>query len=466
MQTFMDENFLLESRTAEQLFHGIAEKMPIIDYHCHLPAREIYENLPMKNLTALWLGDDHYKWRAMRANGIPEEKITGNASDWEKFEAYARTVPYAIGNPLYHWTHMELQRYFGIHEILKPSTAQSIYRQAEAVLSDGSFTPQSLIQRSSVEVLCTTDDPADDLQWHRRLRDESDFPVRVLPAYRPEQAMFLQRPMWRAYIGKLSEASGIRIRSARDVMDALMKCLDAFQALGCVATDHAVDVMYRASCDDREAEKIFLQTMEGTPVTQEMSARWSHWLLHQLAVEYKKRDLVMEIHIGCLRNANSRGVREIGTSKGFDAIDDRPVAQGLGAWMDELAEENSIPKMILFNLHPKDTLTLSALAGSFESAECASPVQIGPAWWFLDHLDGMEAQLKTFASSALLGRFLGMLTDSRSYLSYTRHEYFRRLFCNLIGQWVESGKYPADQEMLETIVRGVCYENVKAFFKL
>lgn len=466
MREYMDADFLLRNEVSRRLYHQYAEQMPIIDYHCHLSAKDIWENRPAENLTQLWLGDDHYKWRLMRQNGEPEELVSGNGGDWERFLAFARTLPYAAGNPVYHWTHLELQRYFGIREPLSEATAARIWEETKRILSDGQHTPRSFIEQSHVYALCTTEDPADTLEYHEKLAGLLDFSTKVLPAIRPDAALAIEKAGWRAYMDRLGVSAGIVIDSLEALKRALLIRMDAFAACGCVASDHGFEYMPYARLSETELEAVFGKAMQGEPLTQTECDGYKTGLLLWLAAEYRRRGWAMELHVGALRDANQRGVHTVGEAKGYDTVGDAEVAIPLSRFLNALEERNELPKTILFNLNEKDNTVLNALTGTFHEAGVPGKVQFGTAWWFQDHKDGMLRQLHTLADHGLLGRFIGMLTDSRSFLSYTRHEYFRRILCGFLGELVDEGEYPDDEAMLETMVKGICFENAKAYFGL
>lgn len=465
MKPFLGEEFLLHSGTAKRLYDEIAAREPIIDYHNHLSAKEIFENKPAQNIAQLWLGADHYKWRLMRANGVSERLITGDAPDRDKFFAYAETLPYAIGNPLYHWSHLELRRYFGIETPLSGETAEKIWTNANERIAQGGFSPRELLLRANVTALCTTEDPADDLSWHLRLRDETEFPVRVLPAFRPEKAGELWRgPVWRAYIQTLSAVSGVEITSFAALKQALRVRMDAFAEVGCVASDFGVERFPFAPVDGAAVETIFSRALSGGTVLPEETDQYLTALLLWLAGEYAQRNWVMELHIGPVRAQNSRMTSLCGRDAGFDSVSDHPVAKSLGAFLDELNTRGTLPKTILFGLHQKDSQTLLSVAGDFANDSYPGNIQVGSAWWINDHRDGMLEQMRLLATHGLLGRFLGMATDSRSLLSFTRHEYFRRVLCDLVGGWVEDGEYPDDPLLLERLIRDLCGGNTARFF--
>ena len=405
--SFIHDDFMLKNETAKKLFHSFAKDMPIIDYHCHISPKMIAEDYKFKNAYELFLGGDHYKWRLMRSNGIDEEYITGRAPDFEKWCAFARTVPMMIGNPMYHWTHLELKRYFGIDELLSEDTAKSIWDRVNECLAKDEFTVRGLIKKSNVEVICTTDAPYDTLEYHKALRD---YEVKVIPAFRPD---------------------------LNDIRPDITERMDYFHENGCRLSDHAVDEM-----SDEIIEKLIF-----------------------LGEEYAKRGWVMQLQIGALRNNNTRMFEKLGPDTGFDSVNDFQIAEGISRILNALEMKDALPKTILYTLNPKDNYVLGTMLGNFQKGPTAGKIQFGSGWWFNDQRDGMESQMKALANLGLLSRFVGMLTDSRSFVSYTRHEYFRRILCNLIGKWVEDGEYPFDMKQLETIVKGICYENAKNYFK-
>ncbi len=463
MKSFMDKDFILHSDTAKRLYHGYASDLPILDYHCHLSAREIYENQAPENITQLWLGGDHYKWRAMRANGVCEEQITGNAGDYEKFKAYAATLPYAAGNPLYHWTHLELQRYFHIDKVLGPSTCREIWEEANRVIRAEDFTPRGLIKASNVYGLCTTEDPVDSLEYHKKLAEEG-FTVKVLPAMRPDAALEIEKKTWPDYLKRIGDVASMEIHSYQDLKRALAVRMDAFDGCGCVASDHGFERFPWKPVSEEEAERIFIKASAGETLAQEEADGYKTALMVWLGKEYSRRGWAMEIHMGPIRSQNKRMVAKVGEATGFDSIGDHQLAVPLASYMNCLEETGQLPKTILFSSNNRDNMVLAAMTGNFQDGSIPSKIQMGTAWWFQDHRDGMEEQMKALANEGLLGRFIGMLTDSRSFLSYPRHEYFRRILCNLIGTWVEMGEYPDDEEMLKTLVSDISFYNAKRYF--
>lgn len=464
MKKFMDADFLLDTPSAEKLFHDFAEHMPICDYHCHLSPKEIYENKAPENITQLWLSGDHYKWRAMRSCGVDERYCTGDASDREKFQKFAYTLQYCIGNPLYHWAHIELQRYFGIDTPLSAKTADEIFDRANDTISRGDFRPQNLIAKSNVKIVCTTDDPIDDLKYHKLLKDVEDFDCRVLPSFRPDKALNAHLDGFADYIKQLGDVSGVEIKSYKDVIQALMRRADYFDSVGCKVSDQAFDYPPCSPAGDSEIEEIFARAMRGEKITAEQCDKYRTPVLLALGRKYCELGWAMEIHIGALRNNNTRMFNQIGPDTGFDSVDDCAVAKPLSRFLDALDKDNMLPKTILFNLNDKDNTVLAAMLGNFQSCDAESKIQFGPAWWFLDTMDGMTNQMKALGNLGVLGKFVGMETDSRSFTSYGRHEYFRRIMCALLGRWVEDGWYAYDEDILKEIVQGICYNNAIKYF--
>ena len=461
MKPFMDENFLLETETARTLFHEYAAPAPIIDYHCHLSAQDIEENKPARSLTELWLGDDHYKWRIMRANGEPERLITGDGSDYDKFLAYARTLQNAPGNPLYHWSHLELQRYFGVTTPLSVKTAPQIWAQVSRVIEKGECTPRNLIAQSHVYALCTTEGPCADLRAHERLAADASFAARVLPAFRPDAFIDVGGAHWRDLMRLLGGWAGTQITGMAELKQVLGRSLDDFAAHGCVASDHGMTHFPHCTATESEAEAIVARALRGESVTRQEGDGAMMQLLLWLGQEYHRRGWAMELHIGGLRRVNRQG-----QGNGYDSVADAPLADALGDWMNRLEARRALPKTILFCLNEKDSIVMATMAGNFQDGEVPGKIQLGTSWWFQDHRDGMEAQMHMFANQGVLGQFIGMLTDSRSFLSYSRHEYFRRIFCNVLGNWVENGEYPADMDTLGALVRNVSFDNARRYFGL
>lgn len=464
MNKFMDKDFLLDTDSAKHLFHDYAEHMPICDYHCHLSPKEIYENKQPENISQLWLSGDHYKWRAMRSAGVEERYCTGDASDEEKFLKFGQTLQYCIGNPLYHWAHIELQRYFDIYTPLNAKTAGEIYKKANEAIKNGDFRPQSLIKKSNVKVVCTTDDPIDSLEYHKKLKSVDGFDCKVLPSFRPDKALNIHLDGFAQYIAALGEASGVDIKSYKDVITALKKRCDYFNEVGCKVSDQAFDYIPFDVAGDDEIDSVFIKAMRGESVSQSEGDKYRTAVLLALGEKYHELGWAMEIHIGAIRNNSSRMFKLLGADTGFDSVGDCEIAKNLSSFLDALDVKSVLPKTILFNLNDKDNTVLATMLGNFQSSEAESKVQFGPAWWFLDTMDGMTAQMKSLANLGVLGKFVGMETDSRSFTSYGRHEYFRRIMCRLIGGWVESGQYANDEEVLEEIIKGISYDNAVKYF--
>lgn len=460
----MDENFLLKNDIAISLFHNYAKEMPIIDYHCHLSPKEIYENKRFNNITEAWLSGDHYKWRAMRANGIPEEKITGDASDYEKFIVWAQTVPMTIGNPLYSWVHLELQRFFGIYEILNVTTAPAIWEKANLLLQGEGFGARELIEKSNVRVVCTTDDPVDSLEYHQLLKESDDFKVNVVPGFRPDKGLEINRDEFLSWVNKLEQASGVVINSYDDFLAALKARVQFFHSVGCRVSDHALDSIVYEETTIEEVKGIFSDRLTNGKISFEAEKKFKTFTLIYLGKLYAELDWVMQFHINANRNNNTKMFKRLGPDTGCDSINDDKIAKPLCCILDTLNLENRLPKTILYSLNPNDNAVIASIINSFQEGQTPGKIQFGTAWWFNDSKDGMLEQMKSLANTALFSRFIGMLTDSRSFLSYTRHEYFRRIVCNLIGEWVENGEVPDDIEFLGKIVQGISYNNAKEYF--
>lgn len=455
MKTIIHDDFLLKTDTAKRLYHEYAEKMPIIDYHCHLNPKLIAEDYQFQSVGELMLAGDHYKWRAMRSFGIDEKYVTGDA-DWkEKFRALAKTLQYCIGNPLYHWTHLELKRYFDIDEALTEANADEIYDKCSAKIKAGGFTARQLIKNSNVKVVCTTDDPLDSLEYHAAIR-ESDFDVKVLPAYRPDKVVNIHKETFLPYIAQTG------VKSYGELKTWLVSTIDHFHANGCRLSDHGLDFIPYALGD---AEAVFNKVMNGGTATREEAEIYMTDLMLLFGREFAKRSWTMQIHVGTIRNNNTRMYRAMGPDTGFDSIAETALGEPLAKLMDTLDMEDSLPRTILYSLNPKDNYTLGTLMGCFQKAPDCSKIQLGSAWWFNDQRDGMIEQLKALGNLGVLGGFVGMLTDSRSFISYPRHEYFRRILCDLIGSWVEDGMYPNDEETLGNIIRGISFENAEKYFQ-
>lgn len=464
MKAFLDEQFLLNSPTAEKLYHEFAKDLPIIDYHCHLSPKDIYENKTFRNITEAWLYGDHYKWRAMRANGIPETHVTGDASDYDKFLAWAKTVPMTIGNPLYHWTHLELRRYFEVQDLLNEKNADAIWQKVNEKLQEEGFGARDFIMKSNVETVVTTDDPIDSLQYHQKLREEG-FSVQVLPGFRPDKALDIANDLFEKYVHELAEASAISIQSYQDFLNALRARIDFFHEHGCLISDHAINEMTYEETTQEEVETIFHKRMSGYPLTEKEKIKFKTETFIKLGQAYCERGWAMQLHINALRNNNTKMFERLGADTGYDAMNDEDIAKPLCRILDRLEQEDALPNTILYSLNPRDNVVISTLAGSFQDGKTPGKMQHGTAWWFNDTKQGMTEQMMALSSIGLISRFIGMLTDSRSFLSYTRHEYFRRLLCDIIGDWVERGEVPYDLELLGEIVKGISYENAKQYFQ-
>lgn len=461
----MDADFLLSTESAKKLF-AAANKEPIFDWHCHLPPKDIYENKTPRDIAELWLSGDHYKWRGMRGVGIDEEYITGSRSPYEKFKAWASAMPNFIGNPLYHWTHLELQRYFGIYETLNEKTADEIWQKANRMIEEGGFTPRELIEKSNVYCVCTTDDPADTLEYHKLLAEDKSFKCKVLPAFRPDKALAIEAPSFLPWLSSLESVSEKVIDSYKTLKEVLLERIEVFASLGCRATDHAFTAAPYVRMDDSELEKVFAKAKNGETITTYEAEGYKTELFRFLAKEYSKKGWGMEIHLGAMRNNNAKMFNKLGPDTGYDSIADNEVAYKLSRLLDSLEAEDSLPKTILFTLNPKDNYVLGSMLGNFQSSEAASKIQFGTAWWFNDNIDGMREQIKALGNLGVLSKFIGMVTDSRSFLSYPRHEYFRRIVCEFIGNLVENGEYPDDFDFLCKAVRDIAFGNAKTYFGL
>ncbi len=465
MEEFIGKDFMLHSDTAKELYHQSAEQMPIIDYHCHLIPDMIASNYKFRDLTEIWLGGDHYKWRAMRGNGVSEDYITGDKPSYEKFEKWAATVPYTFRNPLYHWTHLELARAFGINKILKPETAREIYDECTEKLQKDEFRAQGLMQKFNVKVVCTTDDPVDDLHVHKYLA-EHPFGTKVVPAWRPDKAMAIEKPeVYKSYIGKLSEAAGIEIRTFTDLMDALQKRHDFFASMGAKLSDHGLENFYAADYTQSEIDAIFRKVMDGKAPTADELEKFRSAMLYEFAVMDHASGWAQQFHIGAIRDNNSRMFKILGPDTGYDAIHDLPTAAAGHRFLNRLASEDKLTRTILYNLNPKDNEVFATMAYTFNDGTFPGKMQLGSGWWFLDQEDGMRKQMNALSALGLLSRFVGMLTDSRSFLSYPRHEYFRRILCDVLGADVESGRLPrSEMAQLHQMVRDICFGNADRYF--
>lgn len=459
---FLNENFLLTGETAQKLYHNHAKTMPIIDYHCHLDPREIYEDQPFENLTAAWLYGDHYKWRLMRANGVPESHITGDASDYDKFLAWARTLPKAVGNPLYSWTHLELRRFFGVDEPLNEASAPAIWEKVNKKLAEPGFTRRGLIRRSGVKVICTTDDPADSLEYHKMLR-ESETAFRVFPTFRPDKALNIDAEGFAAWIGKLEQAAGRPVQSYGALLEALQSRVEFFHENGCRLSDHALDVLRYEAGEPEAIEAVFAKRLQGAELSPQEVTLYRTELLTALIGFYHAKGWTMQLHLHAFRNNNTPMFRRLGPDTGYDGINDLPLAEALSRLLDRAESGSGLPKTILYSLNPGDYPALLALLGCYQK-DTPGKLQLGSGWWYNDTYSGMRQQLTTLAEGSLLGNFVGMLTDSRSFLSYTRHEYFRRVLCGLLGELADRGEAPDDLGLLGAMVEDIAYNNAARYF--
>ena len=461
--SFMDSDFLLSCKTAKELYHNIAAKMPIIDYHCHVSPKDIALNVRFKNITEAWLYGDHYKWRIMRARGVDEKYVTGDASDREKFQKFAETLPYAIGNPVYHWAHLELQRYFDCSLPLNSENAEKIWEVCNERLTQNDMSARGFIRSSNVTHICTTDDPVDSLEWHEMMHNDSTWNVKVFPAFRPDKAINIDKPGFLDYIKSLSKASATPINSIDDLFKALSNRMDFFASKGCVTSDHGLDYFTWSDNCEEKAATIFAKALTGEKISKRKAEKYKAAIMLFLAREYKKRNWIMQIHYGAVRNANSFMFEKLGPDTGFDSISLKDSSAAMYKLLDNMNRGGGLPKTILYSLNPNDDDALVSAIGSFQAAGQPGKMQHGSAWWFNDTKTGMVKQMTTLANIGVLGSFVGMLTDSRSFLSYTRHEYFRRILCNLIGGWVDAGEYPNDKAFLEEMVRDISYHNAMRY---
>lgn len=463
----MDENFLLQTEAAQKLYHEHAAKMPIIDYHCHLVPQMVADDHKFSSITELWLGGDHYKWRAMRSNGVPEKYCTGkDTSDWEKFEKWAETVPYTFRNPLYHWTHLELKTAFGITKLLKPETAREIFDECNDKLqNDPSFTARGLMKKYNVEIVCTTDDPVDDLRFHKQYAAENGF-TRMIPAWRPDKAMAVENPVnYKAYIEKLSEVSGVAISKFLDVIDALQKRHEFFAENGCKLSDHGIEEFYAEDYTDNEINEIFNKVYGGKELTKDEILKFKSCMLVKFAEMDSDAGWTQQFHYGAIRDNNTKMFNLLGPDTGFDSIGQFNTSKAMSKFFNRLASEDKLTKTIIYNLNPADNEMVATMLGNFQDGSCPGKIQWGSGWWFLDQKRGMENQMNTLSVLGLLSRFVGMLTDSRSFLSYPRHEYFRRTLCNLLGNDIENGEVPASEmERVQQMVEDISYNNAKNYF--
>lgn len=465
MQPFMDKDFLLNTEMAKTLYHDFAEDMPIVDYHCHINPQEIYEDRKFDTITQVWLGGDHYKWRQIRSNGVEEKYITGaDSTDREKFQAWAETMPKLIGNPLYHWSHLELRKYFGYQGYLSGDTAQEVWDLCNAKLQEDGMSVRNLIRQSKVTVICTTDDPVDSLEWHEKIAADPTFEVKVLPAWRPDKAMNVEKPTYAAYIDTLSKVSGVNVTNSATLKEALQKRMAFFNDHGCCVSDHGLEYVMYVPADEVELDAIMTKSLRRETITREEELKYKTAFMLFVAREYHKLGWAMQLHYGCKRDNNAYMFEKMGADTGFDCINNYAPSAQMADFLNALSATDEVPKTIIYSLNPNDDAAIGTLLGCFQSPETAGKLQQGSAWWFNDHFKGMTDQMTSLANLGCFGNFIGMLTDSRSFLSYTRHDYFRRILCRLIGRWVEEGMYPADMKALEGIVKDICYNNAVKYF--
>ena len=464
MKNFMDKDFLLNSPTAQTLYHEYAAKTPILDYHCHINPQEIAQDRQFENITQVWLGGDHYKWRFMRSCGVDEYYITGGAPDKEKFLKWAECLGKAIGNPLFHWSHLELQKYFGYTGVLNKNTAEEVWELCNKKLAEPSMSVRNIIKQSNVTLICTTDDPVDSLEWHKKLAADDSFNVQVLPAWRPDKAMNIEKPAYTEYLTALSDVSGVKISTFADLRKALSVRMDFFASMGCSVSDHALEYVMYVPASEEDIEAIFSKRLSGSNVTREEELKFKTAFMIFVGREYAKRGWVMQLHYGCKRDNNTLRYSELGPDTGYDCINNYAPSAEMADYLNALIQTDELPKTIIYSLNPNDNQAIGTILGCFQDSTAVAKIQQGSAWWFNDHKTGMQDQMISLANLGNLSGFVGMLTDSRSFLSYTRHDYFRRILCNLLGTWVENGEYPADYETLEEIVKGICYNNAVKYF--
>ena len=464
MKAFMDEDFLLQTEVAKKLYHDYAAKMPVLDYHCHINPREIAEDRQFENITQVWLGGDHYKWRFMRSCGVDEKYITGDASDKEKFMKWAECLGKAIGNPLYHWSHLELQRYFGFNGALSRKNAEEVWNLCNEKLTQPSMSARNIIKQSNVTLICTTDDPVDSLEWHKKIAEDDSFDVAVLPAWRPDKAMNLEKPDYTDYISKLSSVSGVAIKTFEDLKKALVIRIEFFASMGCCVSDHALEYVMYEPATDAQIEAIFAKAMAKETITRQEEMQFKTAFMTFVSGEYNKRNWVLQLHYGCKRDNNKPMFAKLGPDTGYDCINNYAPTAQTADFLNNLIEKDSLPKTILYSLNPNDNQAIGTILGCFQNSDAVAKIQQGSAWWFNDHKTGMQEQMISLANLGNLSGFVGMLTDSRSFLSYTRHEYFRRILCNLFGNWVENGEFPEDYDILGEIVQNISYNNAVNYF--
>ncbi len=462
----LTENFLLDTQAAVTLYHRYAKDLPVIDYHCHLPPQQIAQNHRFRNLTDIWLGGDHYKWRLMRTNGIDEKYITGDASDWEKFEKWAQTVPRTLRNPMYHWTHLELNRPFGISDrLLNPQTAKSIWDECNAKLATPEFFARGLMKQMNVVLVCTTDDPVDTLEYHQAIADDPSFDIQVLPTWRPDKGMAVESPAtFNAWVDKLAERANVDVKDFTSYLDAIRIRHDFFHRMGCRLSDHGIETVYAEDYTDNEIAAIFNKIRGGKNLNGDEIIKFKSAMLYHFAIMDHERDWTQQIHYGAMRNNNTRMFKILGPDTGFDSIGDCPVAKPLSRFLDRLDYTNQLPKTILYNLNPRDNELIATMLGNFQGPGVPGKIQFGSGWWFLDQLDGMTRQIEALSQLGMLSAFVGMLTDSRSFLSYTRHEYFRRLLCSILGRDMERGLVPNNMDMIGQMVADISYHNAARYF--
>lgn len=464
MKAFMDKDFILQTEVSKKLYHEYAAKMPVLDYHCHINPKEIAQDRQFDNITQVWLGGDHYKWRFMRSCGVDEKYITGDASDKEKFMKWAECLGKAIGNPLYHWSHLELQRYFGYNGALSKKTAEEVWNLCNEKLAQPSMSVRNIIKQSNVTLICTTDDPIDSLEWHKAIAEDDTFDVAVLPAWRPDKAMNLEKADYTEYIGKLSEASGVAIHTFEDLKQALIIRLDFFASMGCLVSDHALEYVMYDEATAEEIEAIFAKAMKKESISRREEMQFKTAFMTFVCGEYHKRNWVLQLHYGCKRDNNKPMFAKLGPDTGYDCINNYAPSSQTADFLNNLIEKDSLPKTILYSLNPNDNQAIGTILGCFQNSDAVAKIQQGSAWWFNDHKTGMQDQMISLANLGNLSGFVGMLTDSRSFLSYTRHEYFRRILCNLIGNWVDNGEFPEDYDILGEIVQNISYNNAVNYF--
>ena len=466
MKAFMDKDFLLESETAKTLFHEYAEKMPVLDYHCHINPKEIAEDRRFDNITQVWLGGDHYKWRFMRSCGIEEKFITGDASDKEKFFKWAECIGKAIGNPLYHWSHLELQRYFGYMGSLNKNTANEVWNICNEKLADPSMSVRNLIKMSNVTLICTTDDPIDTLEWHKKIAEDKSFDVKVLPAWRPDKAMNIEKPDYLDYLEKLAAVAGMKeISSFSSLKEALKNRMSFFASMGCNVSDHALEYVMYAPATEDELEEIFLKRLNHMELSRDEQLKFKTAFMLFVGKEYHKMNWAMQLHYGCKRDNNSLMFEQLGPDTGYDCINNYAPSAQMADFLNALEKDDTLPRTVIYSLNPVDNQSIGTILGCFQNSSVVAKIQQGSAWWFNDHKTGMIDQMTSLANLGNLSGFVGMLTDSRSFLSYTRHEYFRRILCNLLGTWVENGEFPCDMDILSEIVKDISYHNAKRYFQ-